>query len=190
MGGEVTTFVGQKPQSHTTQFAMSPDELQIFYDVWEKHKTELPAMYVYVSKQAMASTVRSYDYPEEDYVRQKRQFETWLKEVYAGTDIVVTGTAESTEVHAANAGKNAGALNIIEWLAKVSDIHHDTAICVGDSHNDYEMARAFADAGFSTTFVFTGEKLSVDREHQDVRVIDTAQNYTDGTDEFLCGVIE
>lgn len=189
MGGEITTFKGRGSVSASTKYAMSTDRLQIFYDVWEAHKAELFSMYVYASKTSMASTVWDHSYDESVYAPQKAQFEQWLREAYADTDVVVTGTTESTDVYAAHAGKNAGAANIIEWLGRVSDVTHDSAVCFGDSHNDYEMARKFADAGFDTKFVYTGESLIVDEPHAEVEIIDTTANYTDGTVEFLSKII-
>lgn len=185
MGGELTTFEGGKSQSIATKYAMSEAELKIFYDVWEAHKTELASMYVYKNKQAMASTVWDHNYEEAVYLPQKAMFEQWLREAYGGTSVIVTGTTESTDVHAATAGKNAGAANIIEWLGRVSDVNHDSALCFGDSHNDYEMARKFADAGFATKFIYTGNNLVVDEPHAEVEIIDTKANYTEGTVEFL-----
>lgn len=189
MGGEVTTFAGNDTHSERTKFAMTPEELKLFYDVWEAHKEQLPAMYLYTSKQSMATTVWDHTYDEATYKEQKDMFENYLRGAYVDTDIVVTGTGESTDVHASDAGKNAGAANIVEWLDRVSDVKHDSAVCLGDSHNDYEMARHFADAGFTTTFVYTGENLLVPDLHDAVKLIDTTSNYTDGTVEYLQGVI-
>ena len=185
MGGEVTTFTANEPVSVRTQYALTPDEIAVFHTVWEAHKAELYAMYVYESKQSMATTVRDHRYDEATYVPQKALFEQWLHDAYAGKDIVISGTSESTDVYAPHAGKNAGAANIITWLAGVSDIQHDTAICFGDTHSDYEMAREFADSGFTTTFVYTGEGLEVAKPHDKVMVVDTAATYTDGTVEYL-----
>lgn len=185
MGGAVTTYKGRGSRSVSTKYAMTRNELKVFYDVWEAHKNELFAMYVYKDKQSMASTVRDHCYDEPTYAFQKAQFEQWLRDAYAGTDIVVMGTTESTDVYASHAGKNAGAANIIAWLRGVTDIKHDTAICFGDSHNDYEMAREFAEYGFATTFVYTGEGLEVADPHDKVKVIDTKASYTGGTIEYL-----
>ena len=189
MGGEVTTFSAQKALSVGTKYAMSADMLKVFYDVWDTHKDKLFAMYVYANKKSMASTVRDHSYEQAVYARQKAQFEHWLREAYTGTDIIVTGTTESTDVHAPDAGKNAGAANIIDWLGKVSDVMHDAAICFGDSHNDYEMAREFASRGFATTFVYTGEGLEVADPHDRVKLADTVATYTDGTVEYLSTLV-
>lgn len=188
MGGEVTHFDQQQPQTVYTKYALSSDMLKIFYEVWDAHKSELPAMYVYAGKKTMATTVRDYSYDQPIYAAQKALFENWLREAYTGTDVVIAGTQESTDVHAPEAGKNAGATNIIEWLARVSDIKHDTAICFGDSHSDYEMAREFAKSGFDTTFVYTGEALELADPHESVKLVDTAAVYTDGTVEYLATV--
>lgn len=185
MGGEATTFTTQVAQQQSTKYAMTAEELKIFYDIWDAHKDELTAMYVYASKKSMASTVRDYTYDESVYVPQKAKFEQLLRDAYAGTDIIVAGTNESTDVYAPHAGKNAGAANIIDWLVEVSNVTHDTAVCFGDSHNDYEMAREFASRGFDTTFVYTGEGLEVARPHDKVKVIATSASYTDGTVEYL-----
>ncbi len=185
MGGEVTTFAAGQPVSVRTKYALTPDEIAVFHEVWQAHKAELPAMYVYTSKQSMATTVRDHHYDEATYAPQKALFEQWLHKAYAGTDVVITGTAESTDVHAPHAGKNAGAANIIAWLAGVSDIQHDTVVCFGDNHSDYEMAREFAERGFETTFVYTGEGLEVAKPHDTVKVVDTAATYTNGTVEYL-----
>ena len=185
MGGEVTTFADNQPVSVRTEYALTPDEIAVFHGVWEAHKAELYAMYVYKSKQSMATTVRDHHYDNITYMSQKTLFEHLLHEAYTGKNVVINGTAESTDVYAPVAGKNAGAANIIAWLAQVSDIKHDTAICFGDSHSDYEMAREFADSGFTTTFVYTGEGLEVAKPHDNVKVIDTAATYTDGTVEYL-----
>jgi len=189
MGGEITTFRAQQAQSVATKYAMSADELKIFYDVWAAHKSELSSMYIYTSKQSMATTVWDHNFEESVYAPQKEQFEKWLREAYGGTDIVVAGTTESTDVYAPDAGKNAGAANIIEWLGQVGDVKHDSAVCFGDSHNDYEMARKFADVGFTTKFVYTGENLVVDEPHAEVEIIDTVANYTDGTVEYLQKIV-
>lgn len=189
MGGEVTTFSDHKAMSISTKYAMSADMLKIFYDVWSIHKGELFAMYVYASKKSMASTVRDHNHDKSVYDAQKALFEQWLHEAYSGTDIIVAGTTESTDVYAPDAGKNAGAANIIEWLANVSDIKHDSAICFGDSHNDYEMAREFAARGFATTFVYTGEGLEVADPHDGVKLVDTIAIYTDGTIEYLSTLV-
>lgn len=188
MGGEVTTFNNGQPMKRRTKYALSQDDLAIFYDVWEAHKADLFAMYVYESKQSMATTVRDHHYDEATYMPQKVLFERLLHEAYAGRDVIITGTTESTDVHAPEAGKNAGAANIIEWLAAVSDIRHDTAICFGDSHSDYEMAREFAQQGFATTFVYTGEGLEVANPHDKVTVVDTVATYTNGTVEYFSRV--
>lgn len=189
MGGEVTTFSKRKATSISTKYAMSADMLKVFYDVWDAHKDELFAMYVYASKKSMATTVRDHTYEQPVYEQQKAQFEQWLREAYVSTNIIVAGTTESTDVYAPDAGKNAGAANIIEWLANVSDIKHDSAICFGDSHNDYEMAREFAVRGFATTFVYTGEGLEVADPHDGVKLVDTVAPYTDGTVEYLSTLV-
>lgn len=102
---------------------------------------------------------------------------------------MITGTSESTDVYAADGGKNAGAPIIMDWLARVSEVAHEVAVCFGDSHNDYEMARRFAENGFSTTFVFTGENLKVDDYHADVEVVESAAKYAAGTSEYLTRVL-
>lgn len=189
MGGEATTFSGKQPESSRTQYALKPEQLDLFRRLWHENKPELDAMRFYDVKESMGTTVRLRGSDEARYREQKARFETLLHEAFAHDDVIISGTSESTDVYAPDAGKNAGAANIIDWLGRVSDVKHDSAVCFGDSHNDYEMARKFAEAGFATKFVYTGEKLIVDEPHAEVEIIDTTANYTDGTVEFLQKVV-
>lgn len=185
MGGEATTFSGKQPKSSRTRYALKPEQLEVFRRLWHENEPELDAMRFYDIKESMGTTVRSRGSDEARYREQKARFEALLHEAFVHEDVIISGTSESTDVYAPDAGKDAGADNIIKWLGRVSDIKHDRAVCFGDSHNDYEMARRFAEAGFTTTFVYTGVGLEVAQPHDAVKVVDTSLNYTNGTVEYL-----
>lgn len=185
MGGEATTFVQGRLKSWRTKYALTPEQLALFHAVWHQHAKRFDAMRLYAAKESMGTVVRRRGSDDEQYHEQKMQFEALLKRAFSTENVTLTSTVESSDVHAVDAGKNAGAANIIDWLGKVSDMAHDTAICFGDSHNDYAMARVFAQRGFTTSFVYTGPGLEVADLHDAVTVIDTKQLFTKGTLEFL-----
>jgi len=185
MGGERTTYLGRSPESQRTRFSLQPEQLARFHKTYEAHRSELPTMYNYDAKLSMGTTVKYAEADSVDYAAQKSEFERLIGEAFEGQDVIITGTTESTDLYAHDAGKNAGAKIIIEWLERAGAIKHDTAVCFGDSHNDYEMAREFAEAGFATTFVYTGVTSLETDHHTAVNTITPKQPYTNGTIEFL-----
>jgi len=187
MGGEVTTFRGQQEISMPTEYALTPKQLQTFHTIWNTRRDDLHTMYLYEAKRAMGTTVRDHSYSAEEYAKQKYLFESWLKEAFIGQDVIIAGTVESTDVYASNAGKDAGASNVVEWLHAIDGETPRSAICFGDSVNDYEMARRFADNHFKTTFVYTGTDNPDWDKHVAVDIVDTAAEYTDGTVEYFEG---
>lgn len=183
MGGVVTKFEnGQESQVHTEY--RIPKELQVrAADVYVSTGSDA-TMSNYAFKQSMATFVKLHTVSQENFDRQKSVLVDKLLEEFKDDDITIATTAESIDVHAVDAGKQAGAKLIMDWVKSVSDVHHDTFVCFGDSNGDYEMARYFATQDASTTFVFTGENLDVDI-HDRVKVVDTVERYTAGTLEYL-----
>ena len=189
MCGERTTYHGRQAESRHTHFSLRPDQLALFHKIYEAHRSELRTMYNYDAKLSMGTTVKYAEAHPVEYTVQNTEFERLLGEAFKGQDVIITGTTESTDVYAHNAGKNAGAKVIIEWLEGAGAIKHDTAVCFGDSHNDYEMAREFAEAGFATTFVYKGVAPFQTDHHAAVHIVAPTQHYTNGTVEFLSPLV-
>lgn len=185
MGGVITKFDDGQESQQYTEYSMSQELKQRAVDVYFASGSDT-IMSNYI-KQSMATFVKLSEVSQEDFERQKSELVERLRGALDGEDVTIATTAESVDVYARTAGKQAGAKLIMEWVKSVSDIHHDTFVCFGDSTSDYEMVRYFATQDADTTFVFTGENLSVD-EHDHVKVVDTVGRYTAGTLEYLSRV--
>lgn len=183
MGGVTTKFANQQEQQADTPYRISTDLQRKAIDVYNTNGMNA-TMSNYSFKQSMVTFVKLKESTQDDYERQKLELIEKLQEVFSGDDATIATTAESIDVHARDAGKQAGAKLIMDWVKSVSDIEHDKFVCFGDSNGDYEMARYFAAQGAGTTFVFTGRNLSVNSQDH-VKVIDTVEPYSAGTLEYL-----
>lgn len=183
MGGVITKFENGQESQLQTEYRIPKELQERAADVYKSTGSDA-TMSNYAFKQSMATFVKLHTVSQEDFDRQKSVLVDRLLEEFTSDDITIATTAESIDVHAVDAGKQAGAKLIMDWVKSVSDVHHDTFVCFGDSNGDYEMARYFATQDASTTFVFTGENLSTDL-HDHVRVVDTVERYTAGTLEYL-----
>lgn len=184
MGGEATTFDGSR-ETRATGYKISTEQIARARQLFEDNQKVLDTMYWYKAKKSMATSVMIPGSDRMRYKLQQQKFVSLLKDMYEGEDIRVGTTQASVEVHAPDAGKQAGAHIIYEWLGRVSDLKHDDFICFGDSHNDYEMARYFADKNLRTRFVYTGAGLEIDDLHDNIELIDTAELYVDGATAYL-----
>lgn len=183
MGGVVTRFDDGKEVQELTEYRISKELQQRASDIFVAMGADATMMNR-AFKQSMATFVKLADVSQKKFEPQKAELFRRFHEAFSDEDVTVTSTVNTVDIHARAAGKQAGAKLIMEWVKLVSDVQHDAFVCFGDSNNDYEMARYFATQDVSTTFVFTGENLSVD-EHDHVKVVDTVGRYTAGTLEYL-----
>jgi len=156
MGGVVTTFENAQQVQEQTEYRIPKELQQRAADAYLAMGADT-TMSNYAFKQSMATFVKLHEVSQEDFERQKSELVERLQDAFTDEDVTIATTAESVDVHASDAGKQAGAKLIMDWVKSVSDVHHDTFMCFGDSNGDYEMARYFATQDAGTTFVFTGE---------------------------------
>lgn len=183
MGGVTTRFVNGEEVYTLTEFCDSAELKRRAVAVYE-HAGAAMTMANYDYKKTMSTFVKLAEATQADFDRQKSELVSELQQAFKHDDVTIATTVESVDVHARRAGKHAGAQLIKQWVQSVSDISHDRFICFGDSTNDYEMARYFAEQGAQAQFVFTGETLTAD-EHDHVTVICTVERYAAGTLEYL-----
>lgn len=182
MGGVVCSYHDGEECMEETHFKLSQKDINAAVRIIENEAYD--SMFSY-HKVSMATARKKDEAKTETFFAQRDALVTQLRQAFPGNKYTIQETVESVDVHAAHAGKQAGAELIYEWLRRVSDITHDEFICFGDSKGDYEMARWYAAQELQTRFVYTGAELKLADPQDGVEVIDTSQLYTAGTLEYL-----
>lgn len=182
MGGVVCDYEDGEPRCVRTRFKLSKKDITRAVRIIENKAYE--SMYSY-TKVSMATARKNDNATQEAFLVQRDALIADLNRAFPKGAYTVQATVESVDVHAAQAGKQAGAELIYGWLQQISDVNNAEFICFGDSKGDYEMARWYAQQGLQTRFVYTGNNLELSDPHDGVEVIDTTGLYTAGTLAYL-----
>lgn len=184
-GGESMVWHDGDFRPQPSRFALQKQAYDTAKQVFDEHKSELPTMFWDDTKRTMATIEKEPQADLEEFKEQQRRLITLLQDQLAAFDVKIDPTVIATDIELPQAGKHAGAELIYEWVAKATDVTHDTFTCFGDSPSDYEMARYFAQQGAKTTFVFVGRPELAFEEDKHVETIRTAAQYATGTREYF-----
>lgn len=168
-----------------SRFALVPTLYETVRHIYEENKAQLPTMLWDKTKLTMATIEK---YPEADlrtFGEERKLLLSKLQAALKGQEAKIDPTISATDVEHPQAGKHAGAELIYAWVASHKGAAHNNFICFGDSRSDYEMARYFAEQGAHATFVFVGDGNTGFDEHEDVTLIRTGSDYTEGTREYF-----
>lgn len=184
-GGESLLWRDGKLTEQPSRFALQQQAYDITKRIFEEHKTAFSSMFWDDTKRTMATVEKKPEADLDDFKRQQQHFIGLLREELRAFDVKIMPTVSATDVELPEAGKHAGAELIYEWVAKNTDVTHDTFTCFGDSPGDYEMARYFAQTGAKTTFVFVGKPDLTFEEDERAKTIRPTAHYAAGTREYF-----
>ncbi len=185
MGGLTVSFSGGEEYRESTAFSLLPQQIARVKQLYEQYGSS-GAMHWYAGKLSMATIDKPAGIDPRRFLVEGKPLVSAIEKEFADEHVKINHNPDAIDVMTPEAGKWAGAQLIYDWVQRTSAANSAHFICFGDNDSDYEMARFFGRQGHKVDFVFTGEALGEDIEHDPgVNLIKTDERYNDGTYAFL-----